>query len=790
MPLNYRKNSINCSEIQYYDDVSELNGPGISQTNRINIRYNNRDRYIGLLSNNTHEQSSDLNIRLNNENFVLAKRSKSITDKNLAWGNVKNQLGTNSQTSFSCLPSLVCGGNFFKCIINNNGASSHVIGITNNNTLFSWGSNDYGQLGNNESGNTSLINKCIPVAVCCNFLYSFVTIGGTLNATNLGITTTNKLYGWGYNGTRLLGNGTTTSSCVPISICPSLNFRCAWIGGDVAWALTTTGQLYGWGDNSSVSGFGLLGDGGTGVRATPCLITALNVCKFIPNLNIFNANIVNYIIDSNNRLYAWGTNGLGTIGNCSASQYIYTPSLVCSTCLFTDALSINFSSYAVTSDNKFYSWGSNTCGKLGNGQLTGSCSPTLISGGYNFCKLIISNCNGFGLLSDGSLYSWGDNTVGQLGISSSGTHSCIPVKVCGGEYIDITSNSNSRITFLTSPSTVLAIRKSDSRLVGWGCNCCGILGNGNTTNQNTPSLVCCDYKYTCITTQSCGCYALGIRDNYKIYGWGLNNFGYLGDGTIINKLQPTQISSNNTFNCIYPYNTYVITSAVSWPTAENLSPPSGLFYSSDYVTPRISSTVNYTPTLLNVGTGTLTYSISSTLPSGLNFNTSTGVISGTTPSTTSDVNYTVTATNNIGSTSTTIRIRIVILNTIMTLGGDIDGEGYGFVGFDDSATSSGGSLASSTFRNGIVKAVIASVDSYGATFYGIGMTISYSASNNDNASFKRIIWNGVTYLRSSLVYSTDGSTYSNWSSNGGTPPFDLGNFIGTGVPATTPLIIE
>ena len=74
MPFNYRKNSCNLTT-EYYSDISCLNGPGISQTNRINLKTYDQTRYIGLVSPG-HEQASDLSVNVCGQNLRLARMSK------------------------------------------------------------------------------------------------------------------------------------------------------------------------------------------------------------------------------------------------------------------------------------------------------------------------------------------------------------------------------------------------------------------------------------------------------------------------------------------------------------------------------------------------------------------------------------------------------------------------------------------------------------------------------------------------------------------------------------------
>jgi hypothetical protein len=136
----------------------------------------------------------------------------------------------------------------------------------------------------------------------------------------------------------------------------------------------------------------------------------------------------------------------------------------------------------------------------------------------------------------------------------------------------------------------------------------------------------------------------------------------------------------------------------------NYQQPEGLSYPSNYVIPQVSTSVSYTPTLTSNGVGALTYSISPSLPSGLNFNTSNGIISGTTPSASNDNTYTITVNNTFGSSSTTIRIRIVLKYFTITASSYDSGAAL-LYGFDDVGITTNdagglyGSISDSAFKS-------------------------------------------------------------------------------------------
>ncbi len=94
-----------------------------------------------------------------------------------------------------------------------------------------------------------------------------------------------------------------------------------------------------------------------------------------------------------------------------------------------------------------------------------------------------------------------------------------------------------------------------------------------------------------------------------------------------------------------------------------LAPPSGLTYSSNPATYGIGAAI--TPNNPTVsGTTPITYSVTPTLPAGLNLNTGTGIIVGTPTVISPSANYTVTATNSVGSTTLSLNISVMPAPTL------------------------------------------------------------------------------------------------------------------------------
>jgi alpha-tubulin suppressor-like RCC1 family protein len=86
---------------------------------------------------------------------------------------------------------------------------------------------------------------------------------------------------------------------------------------------------------------------------------------------------------------------------------------------------------------------------------------------------------------------------------------------------------------------VLAINL-DGKLWAWGANYNGELGDGTTVLRNTPTLI----NSSSWQEVSCkGSYSLGLKTDGTLWSWGYNGAGQLGDGTGIENHTPTQVGT-------------------------------------------------------------------------------------------------------------------------------------------------------------------------------------------------------------------------------------------------------
>ena len=183
-----------------------------------------------------------------------------------------------------------------------------------------------------------------------------------------------------------------------------------------------------------------------------------------------------------------------------------------------------------------WSWGRNTSGALGLGNLTNYSSPKQVGALTNWTTVSGGGNRNFTLAvkTDGTLWSWGNNNGGMLGLGNSTLYS-----------------SPKQVGALTAWSTVSAgqrfslATKTDGTLWSWGYNRYGALGLGNTTSYYSPKQV---GAYTNWAVVSGGSYcSLAVKTNGQLWAWGRNNLGQLGLGDTSNRLNPTSVGALTTW---------------------------------------------------------------------------------------------------------------------------------------------------------------------------------------------------------------------------------------------------
>jgi prepilin-type N-terminal cleavage/methylation domain-containing protein len=243
-------------------------------------------------------------------------------NKAYCWGrNTYGRLGNNSTTDSSVPVAVYTSGVLSgKTITSVSAGGNHTCAIASDNQIYCWGYNYYGQLGNNSTTDSS-----VPVAVNTSGVLSGKTIMSVSNGSGnhtCAIASDNQIYCWGNNDYGQLGNNSTTNSSVPVAVYTSgvlsgKTTTSVSASGNDTCAIASDNQTYCWGYNY----YGALGDNSTTNRRVPVAVYTSGVLSGKTTTSVSNGGDNHTCaIASDNQIYCWGNNDYGQLGNNSTTD--------------------------------------------------------------------------------------------------------------------------------------------------------------------------------------------------------------------------------------------------------------------------------------------------------------------------------------------------------------------------------------------------------------------------------------------------------------------------------------
>ena len=202
-----------------------------------------------------------------------------------------------------------------------------------------------------------------------------------------------------------------------------------------------------------------------------------------------------------------------------------------------------YHSCAIVLNDKAYCWGSNNNGQLGNGSTTSSRVPVAVNmsgvlAGKTIKQISVEFSTNCVVASDNKVYCWGGNNNGQLGNGST-ANSRVPVAVNMSGVL--AGKTIKQISAGGDHSCVIA---SDDKLYCWGFNSNGELGNNSSVSSSVPVAVNTDGVLAgkVIKQMSAGfSNTCAVDSGYGIYCWGYNSNGQLGNNSTNNSRVPTYV---------------------------------------------------------------------------------------------------------------------------------------------------------------------------------------------------------------------------------------------------------
>ncbi|MGJ5814091.1 RCC1-like domain-containing protein [Paludibaculum fermentans] len=402
-------------------------------------------------------------------------------------------------------------------------AWGHSLALRQDGTVWSWGESIYGELGD---GITTRHVTAVPRLVK---VLSGVTAISAVGNHSLALRSDGTVWAWGLNAAGQLGDGTTNDRSIPVQVPGLAGITSIAAGYAHSMARRSDGVVFTWGSNAS----GVLGDGTRVSRLTPGAVAGFRAATVAAAL------YQSFAIRSDGTLWGWGSAGGFVPVIVGQGEAITIPTQLTN---FTDVAAI--SSYGwmnliLRANGSVWYFGNSLseryAGGLGNGTLSQLPLPmgaVGVAAGQEHLAV---------LLSDGTVRLLGVNDSGQLGrpeLTSSATL-IAPAQEIGCTYAAPrrplvqrrVSTGTSHIAVAEEDGTVWAAGRNDNFQVGngsWG------VGQANITQVTGLTGIA--------ATAACGSHTLALGRDGRVWSWGANSSGELGDGTRLGRSSPVLVS--------------------------------------------------------------------------------------------------------------------------------------------------------------------------------------------------------------------------------------------------------
>jgi alpha-tubulin suppressor-like RCC1 family protein len=334
-----------------------------------------------------------------------------------AWGsNASGALGLGNTTNYSSPKQI--GSNAGWTIVSTS-ATGTSYAIYSDGTLWAWGTNTYGQLGLN-----NITNYSSPKQVGALTNWSTVVAGG--GGYTIAIKADGTLWSWGRNQYGQLGLGNTTYYSSPKQIGSLTNWVKAACGQLHTIAIKTDGTLWAWGYSNSAYGApygGQLGLGNLNNYSSPKQVGTLT------NWLATSCGAYHTLATkTDGTLWAWGVNSNGGFGNLGClglgnNTSYNSPKQVGSLTDWSSTANGYYTSFGIKINGTIWSWGEGYLGQLGLNNSTYYSSPKQIGALTGWGKISGGARTSAAIRTTGSLWMWGNGGQGQLGLGNTTSYS-------------------------------------------------------------------------------------------------------------------------------------------------------------------------------------------------------------------------------------------------------------------------------------------------------------------------------------------------------------------------------
>ncbi len=456
---------------------------------------------------------------------------------NTLWGwgiNTTGQIGNgNNATKF--YPIQINADSDWHLVSSGGG---HTVAIKKDSSLWVWGRNDYKQLANGTTNNyySPLSLGCVDAYRTPPKINSFTPTSGITGQTII-------IKGYNFLGTNTVNFGGKYAS---FSITNDSTIK-ATVGngssGNVLVTKTTGGK-------DSLSGFTFLpppiitsfyptaGTTGDLITIKGHNFTGINSVNFgdttkahSSNFKVLNDSCILAVLQSgaSGNVYVQGNYGIGYL-------YGFTSNIPIPKGCWNSIYTGTNHTLAISRDGTLWSWGLNQSGQLGVGDTVNKNNPTLVSTSNDWKFIDGGSAHTLALKNDSTLWAWGGNDNGELGNGNS-TKSTIPIHIGTSLWKSVSAGDACSFGI-----------KNNGTLWAWGSNLYGQLGDSSLVIADTPTQIGTNNNWKNIYTNSLSTF--GIKNDGSLWAWGLNNNAQLGVGDIINKKMPTLINPGSQWTTV------------------------------------------------------------------------------------------------------------------------------------------------------------------------------------------------------------------------------------------------
>ena len=381
--------------------------------------------------------------------------------------------------------------------VNVSSGKSHMVALKSDYTLWAWGDNIYGKLGD---GSTITRSSAVQIG---SSSWTTISAGGTHTAA---IRTDNsRIYTWGLNSSGQLGLNTAYSGSYWTQISE---------GQYHTLAIRSDGALFVWGRNQ----YGQLGFGDTVTRSSPTQLGS-------NSWSAVEAGVSHSIaITSDGKLFVWGDNTYGQLGNNPASTNISWSKIAIA--------SSGSHVMALRNDGTLWTWGEGSLGRMGDSTSASKSSPIQVGALNTWIDIGVGDAGAAAISSiDNALWVWGSGTAGVIGDGTA----------TGKSSPSFVGNNFKKVT--GGVTTFAAIDYNNNYGYVWGDGGKGVLGNNRTDIlASSPVLINSTDTWSSFSING---HILGIKTDGTLWAWGTNTGGELGLGDIIFRSSPVQVGTSS-----------------------------------------------------------------------------------------------------------------------------------------------------------------------------------------------------------------------------------------------------